>query len=127
MTDDNSNDNDNDVLIRQRVRGFLSNPNAKFPYIINSNEIRTLTYLLANTGQSLDSPEALDGHQKWYWVTDNTVIQIWLGRYSRSNTWRLPPKIGNMIGLECLSLYRCSSLPPEIAKLESLKLLGFAC
>jgi hypothetical protein len=133
MTDNNSNnndnDNDNDVLIRQRVREFLSNSNAKFPYIINSNEIRTLTYLLANTGQSLDSPQALDGHQKWYWVTANTVTELRLGHYlnpTAPNTWRLPPKIGNMVGLKCLCLYRCSSIPPEIAKLESLKILQLA-
>ena len=96
MTDDNSNDNDNDVLIRQRVREFLSNPNAKFPYIYNPNsdEIRTLADLLANTGEPMDSLIALDGHAKWYWVTDNTVTKLWLGQYLNptSNTWRLPPK-----------------------------------
>ena len=76
----------------------------------------------------MDSLKALDGHQKWYWVTDNTVTKLRLFQYLNptSNTWRLPPKIGNMIGLKHLVLLKCSSLPPEIAKLESLKILHLA-
>jgi hypothetical protein len=127
MADDNY---DNDVLIRRRVDELLSNPNAKFPYIYNSNsdEIKTIACLLANTGESMDSPEVLDGHEKWYWVTNKTITKLYLGCYLNltSNTWRLSTKIGSMIGMEHLYLCKCSSIPPEIAKLESLKQLDLA-
>jgi hypothetical protein len=73
----------------------------------------------------MDSPEVLDGHEKWYWVTNKTITKLHLGCYLNLtfNTWRLSTKIGSMIGMEHLYLCKCSSIPPDIAKLESLKQL----
>jgi hypothetical protein len=127
MTENNTNDG----ILRRRVGKYLSNPNAKFPFSLNFYQIRMLTYLFANTGESIVSLEALDGHKKWYWVTvnncynNNTVTKLYLGHNlnNASDTWRLSPKIGNMRGLNHLSLWKCSFIPSEIADLVSLKRL----
>jgi hypothetical protein len=76
----------------------------------------------------MDSLEALDGHQSWYYVTYNTVTKLVLASnaWRLLPTWRLSPEKGNMMGLEHLCLLKCSSIPPEIARLELLKILQLA-
>jgi hypothetical protein len=128
MTENNSNDYAS--ISRRRVGEYLSNPDVKFPFSLNFDQIRTIVYLFTETGESIVSLAALNGHKKWYWVTDsschnNTVTKLYLGRHlnNASDEWRLSPRIGSIRGLNHLSLWKCSFIPPEIVDVVSLKRL----
>jgi hypothetical protein len=120
-----NNNHDDDTLTRQRVGDFLSNPDLKIPPSTNFYEIRTIAFLRANTGELMTSNSALYGHKKWYWVTGNAITTLYLGRNLNrtANSWKLSSRIENLTGLQELSLWKCSSIPPEIAKLKFLKRL----
>eukprot|EP00751_Fragilariopsis_kerguelensis_P046285 CAMPEP_0170981876 /NCGR_PEP_ID=MMETSP0736-20130129/3269_1 /TAXON_ID=186038 /ORGANISM="Fragilariopsis kerguelensis, Strain L26-C5" /LENGTH=138 /DNA_ID=CAMNT_0011404947 /DNA_START=468 /DNA_END=884 /DNA_ORIENTATION=+ len=117
--------NNNDVdTERQRVAYFVVN--ATCPPSLTIHDRRKIAFLRASKGESLDSLLALNGHTKWYQVTGNKVTTLYLGSNLNptSNSWKLSSDIGKMTGLIHLYLYKCWSIPKEMAKLESLKRLG---
>lgn len=136
MADNNNGNNDVPTYIEiscvkkeRRVADFLLNPNLKIPNSINFYELRTIAFLSASTSEYLDCSSTLDGHGKWYWVTEDKTTAISLGSRFRkrnvggANSWRLSSEIGNLTGLKLLSLVKCSSIPKEIAHLRSLQTL----